>query len=77
MASSVGMGHTLAEWYRPLIDAGVIPPATRRIIIDIPHDNIASVYYECAADKRMFTIGLAEMLKGVEAIGVIDAPEKL
>lgn len=75
MAISVGEARNLREWRQPLMDACVIPHNTRRIIIDIPEDNIVTVYYECGADERMFTIGLADMLKGADVIGVADMPE--
>lgn len=76
MATSVGMGHNLGEWLQPLIEAGVIPSATRRIIIDIKHDDIVLVYYECEADNRMFTVDLTKALSGAEVVGVADMPEK-
>lgn len=72
---TVGMGCSLKGWFAPLIEAGVIPPDPRRIIIDIPWDGIVSVYYECDADKRMFTLDLANALTDAEVIGVADVPE--
>lgn len=72
---AIGTGRNLREWFQPLIDAGVIPPTTRRIIIDIPCDNVVKVYYECEADKRMFTIDLAAMLKDADVVGIADMPE--
>ncbi|MDZ4250310.1 MAG: hypothetical protein U0990_09505 [Candidatus Nanopelagicales bacterium] len=53
-----------------LASAGVIPPKCRRLIIDLQVDSIAKVYYECYADDRMFTIDVAKLLDGAEAVGV-------
>ena len=72
----MGPGIDIQDWLQPLIKAGVIPPATRRLIIDIQHDCIAAVYYECDADKRMFSIDLTKALTGADVISVADMPEK-
>lgn len=72
----LGPGLDLREWIQSLVDSGVIPPNPRRIVIDIAADLVAKVYYECEADKRMFTVSLGEMLKGADVIGVADMPEK-
>lgn len=56
--------------------AGIVPPETRRVIIDINVNCVATVYYECFADKRMFTVDLTKALSGAEVIGVADMPEK-
>ena len=74
--NAIGMGYNLKDWFAPLIEAGVIPPEPRRIIIDIPSDDVVTVYYECDADKRMFTLDLVNALTDAEVIGVADMPEK-
>ncbi len=62
------------EWWKQLEDAGVTPPGVRRVIIDIPLDNVAVVYYECLADARMFSIDLVKMVSDEKAINVMDVP---
>ena len=73
---AIGIGRNLKEWFQPLIDAGVIPATTRRIIIDIPCNDVVMVYYECEADERMFTVSLGEMLKGAKAIGIAELSQR-
>jgi hypothetical protein len=60
------------DWVVPLSEGGIIPPETRRIIIDVGMEQIVKVYYECNADERMFTIELADALKGADVISVGD-----
>lgn len=64
----------LQNWLTQLRDAGVVPPETRRIIVDIPLNGLVSVYYECNADERMFSIDLAALLdSGNPVISVAEA----
>lgn len=60
------------EWWKQLEDAGVVPPGVRRVIIDMPLDELAIVYYECLADARMFSIDLVNLVSGTKAINVMD-----
>ncbi len=64
-------GRTLLDgWVKQLIDAGVAPPETRRLIIDIPVDDVVKVYYECYGDEKMFTTELAVALQKADIIRV-------
>jgi len=69
----VGSGQD--EWWKQLEEAGVTPPEGRRGIIDISIDDAAKVYYECFADKRMFSIDLIKMVSGTKAINVMEQPD--
>jgi hypothetical protein len=51
---------------RGLIDAGVIPANTTRVIIDIEWRERVSLYLETLADERL--LGLVPMLPGVAII---------
>lgn len=65
------------NWLKVLMDQGIIPPETRRIIIDLPCDDAAKVYYESFAAKRMFQIDPTKLLgDGVEAISVTEAAKR-
>lgn len=72
-------GRKVTDWIKTFVAAGVVPPNTRRVIVDIAIDHIAQVYYECYGDTRMFTvevmIGLTEALKGAEVAHVSQAAE--
>lgn len=64
-------GRTLlSDWAEKLIDAGIVPPMTRRILIDIPLNDVVKVYYETYADEKMFTAELAVALKKAEVVHV-------
>ena len=67
-------GTDYQAWLKRSQECGVIPPNVRRVIIDAPPDGAIKVYYECYADTRMFTIELADALKGCEVIHVEDVP---
>jgi hypothetical protein len=56
--------------------AGIVPPETRRVIVDINTNCVATVYYECFADKRMFSIDLTKALAGADVVSVADMAEK-
>lgn len=75
MAFTTGRG-LLGGWVKQLIDAGVVPPSTRRILIDIDHDATVKVYYECYGDEKMFTAELAVALEKAEVVSasMADAP---
>jgi hypothetical protein len=53
----------LQAWLKQLQAAELVPQETRRIIVDIPLQGIVRVYYECNADKRMFSIDLGVNLE--------------
>ena len=55
-----------------LINAGVVPQETRRVLIDIPYDDVCKVYYDCYANKRMCSAKFAKLLKDSTAV-VLDA----
>ncbi len=61
------------NWVKTLSKAGLIPPETRRIIIDLNFKDVAKVYYECNADERMFQIDPTKLLKGADVISVTEA----
>ncbi len=63
------------EWWKQMEEAGVVPSEVRRVIIDIPLDEPAVVYYECYADKRMFSIDLVNLVSGTKAVNVMDVPD--
>jgi hypothetical protein len=60
----------IQDWWNKLVEYGVVPPETRRVIIDIDSEDVVKVYYSCYADAKMFTPELAVMLKGAKAVGV-------
>ena len=60
-------GLTLGQ---KLQDAGILPPNTTRVIIDVPYDGIVKVYFETNATSKLNNIDLAEILKdGFEIVG--------
>ena len=66
----------LSEWLDRLQKAGVVPPEVRRVIIDIGMDECVKVYYECLADKAMFSIDLVDLVSGTKAINVMDVQKR-
>lgn len=60
MAADKLTGH---DFGNRLVDAGVIPPGTRRAIIDIPADGMVVVYVEKYVDKAGFEI-VQDILSG-------------
>jgi hypothetical protein len=63
-------GGKYAEWLQQMIDLGLVPPETCRIIIDAGIDGPIRVFYECLADERMFNIELVDAMKGADVISV-------
>ena len=64
-----------------LVDAGVIPPGTRRVIIDIPANGMVVMYLEKFTDNAHFDI-VRDILSGKTQIIEIkeltpEAPEKV
>jgi hypothetical protein len=56
--------------------AGVLPPHTRRVVIDAAYDEVVQVYYECFGDSRMLSIDTAETFHDMLAVHVEDLAEK-
>ena len=58
---------------KPLVDAGLIPKDTRRIVIDIKATEIVTVYYETNASKEMLDVSIESLVRfkdGIESIEV-------
>ncbi len=66
------LDDAVQDWLTRMQELGVIPKESRRIIIDIPMRGRVKVYVEYWADLRMLIIEMADMLKGIEPIGVKD-----
>ncbi len=47
---------------KALTDAGIIPDLCQRVIIDVRHDDIVKLYYECLGDTRLYDIDFAANL---------------
>lgn len=63
----------LGGWAKQLMEAGVVPPNTRRLVIDISIDEPVKVYYDCYGDDKMFTAELAVALEKAEVIHAGEA----
>lgn len=63
MKDKIVLGHheTLVEFIRKL---GLDPDLTRRVIVDIPCDNVVKVYVEGYADKAAFQIDPSPLIQG-------------
>ena len=46
------------------VKAGLVPPETIRIILDIPLEMPVKLYYECFAPDKLADIDLGALLKG-------------
>ena len=61
------------------VKAGLVPPETIRIIVDIPLEMPVKLYYECFAPSKLADIELGGLLAGAEVVvkpldqGVSDA----
>lgn len=44
------------DWITQLKASGLVPPMCRRVIIDIPHDDVITVYIERMADTNQFEV---------------------
>lgn len=56
-----------------LIDAGILPANTKRVIIDAEVSKVVTVYYECFGDARLLKIGIEDaLLKDVEVVRAND-----
>lgn len=43
---------------KQFMDAGIVPENCQRIVLDLRHDAIAKLYYECLADTRILEIDI-------------------
>lgn len=60
------------DYLKSFIDAGILPPLCCRMIIDLKHDSVVQVYYECLGDKTMLELVTPESLHGVVVIRAKD-----
>jgi len=61
------MAHKLFD---VLVEHGIIPEKTRRVVIDIRHDAVVEVFYACAGDERLLNVNLPAYLKDAIKIQV-------
>lgn len=66
------IGDRQRGWFKELVDAGVVPAETVRMVVDIGLDDVVRVYYETLADEAIFKVGLLER-GGIEAISINEA----
>ena len=59
-----------------LHEAGLIPDNTKRIVIDIKHDNPVIVYYETYGNAAMVELCIEELIKNKSRLKVIKADKK-
>ena len=55
------MGHN-PKLIKALVDAGIVPDNCRRIVIDIPCNDVVTLYYEILGDTRLLDIDFAKHL---------------
>lgn len=60
---------------RKLVAAGVIPPQTRRVVIDATVDAPVVLHVECFGDDRILQLGTADFENAIQ-IRVTDAPKE-
>jgi hypothetical protein len=53
------------ELGRKLIEAGIVPKDTRRVVIDIPCDGAVVLYVECLGDQRLLELGTDDFKNAV------------
>jgi len=71
-------GQDLQDFWRSLKDLGLGPGENvRRVIIDIPCDELVRVYYECFADERMFELDITKAMQGAEVVSVSAAVKRM
>jgi len=58
-----------------LVEAGIIPSNCRRIVIDIPYDGLAMVYYECLGSDKLLEFDLPRHLQDAIKINVSGKKE--
>jgi hypothetical protein len=52
----------VASMIQPFIDADIVPPGCRRVIIDLAVGDIVRIYYEVLGDKVVIDV-LSDMIK--------------
>ena len=52
-------GHKLIK---DLVDANIVPDNCRRVVLDIPCDDIVKLHYEVLGDERLLDIDFAKHL---------------
>ena len=65
--SKVISGYELCQ---SLVEAGLIPEKTRRIVIDIPVEDAVKVYYETFADDAMVELAVEELIKNKDRLEI-------
>jgi hypothetical protein len=58
---------TSHEFAKALIAAGVIPAATRRLIIDCELDGVVTLYVESYGDDKLMSVDLTQ-LRGAKVV---------
>lgn len=54
------IGDRQQGWFQELVDAGVVPADTVRMVVDIGLDDAVRVYYETYADPALFNVNLLD-----------------
>lgn len=62
------------DFAKPLIDAGVLPPNLRRMIIDVQSGQPVKVYYDTFGNESLLQMITPQMLMDAEPI-VHSSPE--
>ncbi len=52
------VGGRQCGWFKELLDAGLVPAETCRIVVDISLDDCVRVYYETYASEKMLDVSL-------------------
>ena len=48
---------------KALYEANIVPDKCRRVIIDIPYDDVVTIYYEGLGDERLLNINMIAGLR--------------
>ncbi len=46
------------DFLRALVEKGIVPPLTRRVVIDAQWDWVLMIYVEVMGDERLLDVGL-------------------
>lgn len=66
MTSSAITGRTFLQW---LIDNGVVPDRTRRVVIDASYNSFVSIYIETFGTEKLIKVGVpSELLTATKVI---------
>ena len=71
--AAVAADGPLNGFWKAMEEAKLVPPLTRRMIIDINMNDAVQVYYECFGDEKMFELLAPSHLGDAVSIGVTDA----